>query len=81
MTADGLSRGCDLDRAPRLSPPPSISYQFNPTLLNPDVLLQLLLKALIATPNADFNLSMAVAGDRAVRLQRGLRSPGAALPY
>jgi hypothetical protein len=80
MTADGLSRGCDLDRTPRL-PSPSISYQFNPTLLNPDVLLQLLLKALIATPNADFNLSMAVAGDRAVRLQRGLRSPGAALPY
>lgn len=47
--------------------PYPISYQFNPTLLNPDVLLQLLLKALIATPGPDFNLSMAVAGDRAVR--------------
>ncbi|KAL7415751.1 putative eukaryotic translation initiation factor 3 subunit 11 [Mrakia frigida] len=40
-------------------------YQFNPLLINPDVIVQLLLKALLATPGPDFGLAMAIIGDRA----------------
>jgi len=45
------------------------SYQFNPLLLNPDVIVQLLLKALLATPGPDFGLAMAIIGDRAVSFE------------
>ncbi|CED84681.1 arm repeat-containing protein [Phaffia rhodozyma] len=40
-------------------------YQFNPNLLNTDVLVHILLKTLIATPGPDFGLSVALIGDRA----------------
>lgn len=44
-------------------------YQFNPDLYNPDVVVNVLLKALCAAPMPDFNLCVALLGERtAVRL-------------
>ncbi|KZW02703.1 ARM repeat-containing protein [Exidia glandulosa HHB12029] len=41
-------------------------YQFNPELYNPDVVLNILLKALCAAPLPDFNLCVALISDRPV---------------
>jgi translation initiation factor 3 subunit K len=40
------------------------SYQFNPDLYNPDVIINILLKALTQTQYADFNLCLALLDDR-----------------
>ncbi|KAG8822015.1 hypothetical protein FRC19_006848 [Serendipita sp. 401] len=39
-------------------------YQFNPELYNADVVVNILLKALTATPSPDFNLCMALLSER-----------------
>lgn len=39
-------------------------YQFNPDLYNVDVVVNILLKALTATPSPDFNLCMALLSER-----------------
>ncbi|KIK81922.1 hypothetical protein PAXRUDRAFT_832538 [Paxillus rubicundulus Ve08.2h10] len=39
-------------------------YQFNPDLFNPDVVVNILLKALTAEPFPDFNLCMSLLDDR-----------------
>ncbi|KAF8481231.1 ARM repeat-containing protein [Russula ochroleuca] len=40
-------------------------YQFNPDLYNPDVVVNILVKALASVPFPDFNLSVALMDDRA----------------
>ncbi|KAH9175411.1 ARM repeat-containing protein [Lactarius sanguifluus] len=40
-------------------------YQFNPDLYNPDVVVNILVKALASVPFPDFNLSVALLDDRA----------------
>ncbi|KAF8507055.1 armadillo-type protein [Russula emetica] len=40
-------------------------YQFNPDLYNPDVVVNILVKALASIPFPDFNLSVALLDDRA----------------
>ena len=42
------------------------SYQFNPELYNPDVVINILVKALTAAPPPDFNLCVALLGERQV---------------
>ncbi len=44
---------------------PTIRYQFNPDLYNPDVVVNILIKALASVPFPDFNLSAALLDDRA----------------
>ncbi|TDL28679.1 initiation factor 3 [Rickenella mellea] len=39
-------------------------YQFNPALYNPDVVINILIKALTALPLPDFNLCIALLGER-----------------
>ncbi|GJJ08756.1 hypothetical protein Clacol_002975 [Clathrus columnatus] len=39
-------------------------YQFNPELYNPDVVVNILLKALTSAPHADFSLCLALLGER-----------------
>jgi len=39
-------------------------YQFNPDLYNPDVVINILIKALTAAPAPDFNLCLALLGER-----------------
>ncbi|QRV90696.1 eukaryotic translation initiation factor 3 subunit K [Ceratobasidium sp. AG-Ba] len=39
-------------------------YQFNPDLYNPDVVINILIKALTAAPACDFNLCVALLGER-----------------
>jgi len=39
-------------------------YQFNPDLYNPDVVINILLKALTTAPQPDFNLCLALLGER-----------------
>ncbi|EJT97830.1 ARM repeat-containing protein [Dacryopinax primogenitus] len=39
-------------------------YQFNPDLYNSDVVIHILLKAITASPGPDFNLCLALLGDR-----------------
>ncbi|KDQ16599.1 hypothetical protein BOTBODRAFT_30521 [Botryobasidium botryosum FD-172 SS1] len=39
-------------------------YQFNPDLYNPDVVINILVKALTAAPLPDFNLCVALLGER-----------------
>lgn len=39
-------------------------YQFNPDLYNPDVVINILIKALTAAPGCDFNLCVALLGER-----------------
>ncbi|KAG8964533.1 hypothetical protein FRC03_001699 [Tulasnella sp. 419] len=39
-------------------------YQFNPDLWNPDVVINILIKALTAIPAPDFNLCLALLGER-----------------
>ncbi|EJD04150.1 ARM repeat-containing protein [Fomitiporia mediterranea MF3/22] len=41
-------------------------YQFNPALYNPDVIINVLIKALTAVPFPDFNLCIALLGERPV---------------
>lgn len=43
------------------------SYQFNPDLYNPDVVINILAKALAIAPAQDFNLCLALTGERSVR--------------
>ncbi|EJD38805.1 ARM repeat-containing protein [Auricularia subglabra TFB-10046 SS5] len=43
-------------------------YQFNPDLYNPDVAINILPKALCAAPLPDFNLCVALLGQRTARL-------------
>jgi hypothetical protein len=43
----------------------SFRYQFNPDLYNPDVVVNILVKALASIPFPDFNLSVALLDDRA----------------
>lgn len=40
------------------------SYQFNPELYNPDVVVNILIKALTASPLPDFNLCISLLDDR-----------------
>lgn len=42
-----------------------LSYQFNQDLYNPDVIINILVKALTSVPFPDFNLSIALLDDRA----------------
>jgi translation initiation factor 3 subunit K len=42
----------------------SNSYQFNPDLYNPDVVINILIKALTSTPFPDFNLCISLLDDR-----------------
>jgi translation initiation factor 3 subunit K len=42
----------------------SLSYQFNPDLYNPDVVVNILIKALTQSPHADFGLCIALLDDR-----------------
>ena len=42
------------------------SYQFNPVLYNPDVVINILIKALTALPHPDFNLCVALLGERPI---------------
>jgi translation initiation factor 3 subunit K len=42
-----------------------LRYQFNPDLYNPDVVVNILVKALASVPFPDFNLSVALLDDRA----------------
>jgi translation initiation factor 3 subunit K len=44
---------------------PLFRYQFNPDLYNPDVVVNILVKALASVPFPDFNLSVALMDDRA----------------
>jgi translation initiation factor 3 subunit K len=44
----------------------SFRYQFNPDLFNPDVVVNILVKALASVPFPDFNLSVALLDDRAL---------------
>jgi translation initiation factor 3 subunit K len=53
-----LYRGCTLTF-------PLFRYQFNPDLYNPDVVVNILVKALASVPFPDFNLSVALLDDRA----------------
>jgi len=39
-------------------------YQFNPDLYNPDIVINILVKAMTATPAPDFNLCVALLGER-----------------
>jgi len=39
-------------------------YQFNPDLYNPDVVINILIKSLTAAPQPDFNLCLALLGER-----------------
>ncbi|CAE6480803.1 unnamed protein product [Rhizoctonia solani] len=39
-------------------------YQFNPDLYNPDVVINILIKSLTAAPACDFNLCVALLGER-----------------
>ncbi|KAJ7071326.1 armadillo-type protein [Mycena amicta] len=41
-------------------------YQFNPDLYNPDVVINILIKALTASPLPDFNLSVSLLDDRPI---------------
>ncbi|KAL5495446.1 hypothetical protein ACEPAI_909 [Sanghuangporus weigelae] len=41
-------------------------YQFNPALYNPDVVVNVLLKSLTAVPFPDFNLCIALLGERPI---------------
>ena len=51
----------------RLSHPPFIHrYQFNPALYNPDVVVNVLIKALTSVPFPDFNLCIALLGERPI---------------
>lgn len=43
------------------------SYQFNPELYTPDVVINILVKALTAAPAPDFNLCVGLLGERQVR--------------
>lgn len=43
---------------------PLFRYQFNPDLNNPDVVVNILVKALASVPFPDFNLSVALLDDR-----------------
>ncbi len=43
---------------------PSFRYQFNPDLYNPDVVVNILVKALASVPFPDFNLSLALLDDK-----------------
>ncbi|KAG8990727.1 hypothetical protein FRB94_013152 [Tulasnella sp. JGI-2019a] len=43
-------------------------YQFNPDLYNPDVVINILAKALTVAPAQDFNLCLALTGERATPL-------------
>lgn len=45
------------------------SYQFNPLLYNPDVVINILLKALTASPLPDFNLCISLLDERPVNSQ------------
>ncbi len=42
-----------------------LRYQFNPDLFNPDVVVNILVKALASVPFPDFNLSVALLDDKA----------------
>lgn len=42
-------------------------YQFNPDLYTPDVVINILVKALTAAPAPDFNLCVALLGEKQVR--------------
>jgi translation initiation factor 3 subunit K len=42
----------------------STRYQFNPDLYNPDVVINILIKALLASPLPDFNLCISLLDDR-----------------
>lgn len=43
-------------------------YQFNTELYNPDVVVNILIKALTSAPQPDFNLCLALLGERDVRM-------------
>ena len=42
------------------------SYQFNPALYNPDIIVNILVKALTSVPFPDFNLCIALLGERPI---------------
>lgn len=42
----------------------SVRYQFNPDLYNSDVVINILIKALLASPLPDFNLCISLLDDR-----------------
>lgn len=42
------------------------SYQFNPDLYNPDVVVNILIKSLTASPSPDFNLCISLLDERPV---------------
>jgi translation initiation factor 3 subunit K len=44
-------------------------YQFNAELYNPDVVINILLKALTACPSPDFNLCISLLDDRPLNIQ------------
>lgn len=44
----------------------TFSYQFNPALYNPDVTINVLIKSLTVVPLPDFNLCIALLGERPV---------------
>lgn len=43
-----------------------LRYQFNPSLYNPDVVINVLIKSLTAVPFPDFNLCISLLGERPV---------------
>jgi translation initiation factor 3 subunit K len=61
---------------------PFFRYQFNPDLYNPDVVVNILVKALASVPFPDFNLSVALLDDRTsnVNMEEPDPLPGL-LPY
>jgi translation initiation factor 3 subunit K len=44
-------------------------YQFNPDLYNPDVVINILIKALTASPQPDFNLCISLLDERPINAQ------------
>jgi translation initiation factor 3 subunit K len=51
-----------------VKPKPNLSarYQFNPDLYNPDVVINILIKALTAAPHPDFNLCISLLDERPI---------------
>ncbi|KAH6917217.1 armadillo-type protein [Coprinopsis sp. MPI-PUGE-AT-0042] len=54
-------------------------YQFNPDLYNPDVVVNILLKALTSTPSPDFNLCISLLDERPLNSQMDEPDPLPAL--